>query len=363
MRVLPLSFRAPARPSATRRSSRSSSASSGRASTSSSGPRCCATTTGSSRRRPPRSRPSSAQHEDCEHLTPAQVARAEPLFEARPLPLRRRRPDRLLPFAGPRVRARGPRELAARPQFLEETLGLPDVRRERRPTCVSTPCPTGPVRAAEGVIRVMERMGDVELPSRNLRLGLLLLAPIAVAGSAARHAGLLARRALAPVVEVTALAREIESTQLSRQASDPPVPDEIGRLVETFNQMIGQARVVVRGDEAVHRGRLARAAQPAREREEHRRARARAPPRGGRATGPHSRASARRPSVSAGSWRTSSSSRRPTRVASRSRRSRSGSTSSATEVAESFGPRAAETGRPARGHVEPRSSSRATNAG
>jgi heavy metal sensor kinase len=50
----------------------------------------------------------------------------------------------------------------------------------------------------------------------------------------------LARRALAPVVEVTALAREIEATQLSRRLPAPPVRDEIGRLVETFNQMIAR---------------------------------------------------------------------------------------------------------------------------
>ena len=85
----------------------------------------------------------------------------------------------------------------------------------------------------------MERIGDVERPLSNLRLALLLLAPIAVAGSAAVSFWL-AGRALAPVVEVTELAREIESTQLSRRLPTRPVPDEIGRLVDTFNQMIGR---------------------------------------------------------------------------------------------------------------------------
>ena len=39
---------------------------------------------------------------------------------------------------------------------------------------------------------------------------------------------------------MTALAREIEATQLSRRLPVPAVKDEIGRLVETFNQMIAR---------------------------------------------------------------------------------------------------------------------------
>ena len=150
------------------------------------------------------------------------------------------------------------RELAARPRFLEERTAFRTYVEKGGYLRVYTR-PYRSRAGRQGVIRVMERMGDVELPLSNLRFALLLLAPIAVAGSAAVSYWL-AGRALGPVVEVTELAREIESTQLSRRLPGRAVPDEIGRLVETFNQMIGRLEIVLRVDEAVHRGRLARAA-------------------------------------------------------------------------------------------------------
>lgn len=177
------------------------------------------------------------QHEDCEHLTPEQVAQLN-------------RYSKLALFhsvdGDPAVFYRSPdlesvpaaKELAARPQFLEERSAFRTYAERGGLLRVYTR-PYKSHAGRRGVIRVMERTGDVELPLSNLRLALLLLAPIAVAGSAAVSYWL-AGRALAPVVEITELAREIESTQLSRRLPTRPVPDEIGRLVDTFNQMIGR---------------------------------------------------------------------------------------------------------------------------
>lgn len=178
-----------------------------------------------------------AQHEDCADLTPEQEQELN-------------RYSKLVLFhsAGgqPEVFYRSPdvasvpgaRELAARPELLEESPGYRMfVEGHDQVRVYSVPYRSRAGR--RGVIRVMERMGDVELPLRNLRLGLLLLLPATIA-LAALVTSSLARRALAPVVEVTALAREIEATQLSRRLPAPAAPDEIGNLVETFNQMIAR---------------------------------------------------------------------------------------------------------------------------
>lgn len=176
-------------------------------------------------------------HEDCAHLTPEQTRELN-------------RYGKLVLFhsmdGSPDVFYRSPdldsvpaaRELAVKPRLLEERPGFTTfVEGHDYVRVYSVPYRSKIGR--RGVVRVMERMGDVELPLKNLRLGLLLLAPLAVLGSAF-VAFSLAGRALAPVVEVTALAREIEATQLSRRLPAPPARDEIGRLVETFNGMIAR---------------------------------------------------------------------------------------------------------------------------
>ena len=90
-----------------------------------------------------------------------------------------------------------------------------------------------------GVIHVIHRLGDVPAPLANLRIALLLMAPLAVLLSAG--AGWwLAGRALAPVDQVTRAAREIEASSLSRRLPAPKGQDEITRLVATFNQMIAR---------------------------------------------------------------------------------------------------------------------------
>ncbi len=90
-----------------------------------------------------------------------------------------------------------------------------------------------------GIIHVMEGLGDLVAPLAGLRFAFLLMAPVAVVVSAAGGYWL-ARRALAPVDEVTRRAREIEAGSLSRRLPAPKADDEIGRLVETLNQMIGR---------------------------------------------------------------------------------------------------------------------------
>lgn len=90
-----------------------------------------------------------------------------------------------------------------------------------------------------GVIHVMDRLGDLVAPLASLRLALLLMTPLAVLISAAGGYWL-AGRALAPVDQATRLAREIEASSLGRRLPTPRVHDEIGRLVDTLNQMIGR---------------------------------------------------------------------------------------------------------------------------
>lgn len=90
-----------------------------------------------------------------------------------------------------------------------------------------------------GLIHVADSLGDVANTLTGLRFSLLLMAPLAVLISGAVGYWL-AGRALAPVDEVTRLAREIEASRLSRRLPVPKAPDEIGRLVDTFNQMISR---------------------------------------------------------------------------------------------------------------------------
>ncbi len=90
-----------------------------------------------------------------------------------------------------------------------------------------------------GLIQVAQGLGDLPLPLASLRWALLLMSPLAV-GLAALGGYGLARRALAPVAEVTRLAREIEAGSLNQRLPLPDSQDEIGSLVTTLNQMIGR---------------------------------------------------------------------------------------------------------------------------
>jgi len=88
-----------------------------------------------------------------------------------------------------------------------------------------------------GAVRVVDSLGNLDEGLGALRWSLLLLIPLSmlVAGGGGYW---MASRALSPVDHLTRLTREIEATNLSRRLPAPRSQDELGRLVETFNQMI-----------------------------------------------------------------------------------------------------------------------------
>jgi two-component system OmpR family sensor kinase len=90
-----------------------------------------------------------------------------------------------------------------------------------------------------GLIRVMDRMGEIDEPLRFLRLSLILLVPIAIA-IAALGGYWMAGRALAPVDRITKQAQAIEAQNLASRIPHPGPDDELGRLVDTLNQMFGR---------------------------------------------------------------------------------------------------------------------------
>lgn len=90
-----------------------------------------------------------------------------------------------------------------------------------------------------GVIRVMDPLGNTEEFLSALRWALLLVLPVLLL-LAGWGGYWLAGRALRPVDVVTRLAQEIGATNLSRRLPSPKTQDELGRLLDTFNQMIAR---------------------------------------------------------------------------------------------------------------------------
>jgi two-component system OmpR family sensor kinase len=90
-----------------------------------------------------------------------------------------------------------------------------------------------------GLVRVLEQLGDVEQPLRTLRNLLVLMAPVALVVAFAGGYWL-SDRALRPVDRVASMARDIDAHDLSLRLPVPAVRDELGRLVETLNQMIAR---------------------------------------------------------------------------------------------------------------------------
>jgi heavy metal sensor kinase len=184
-----------------------------------------------------------SQRADCEHLSPEQVSELNGysklvLFHSVD-------GDTRSFYRSPDLESLSFRELTTTPGFLSERAAFKTYEEPRGFLRVYTR-PYRSHAGRQGLIRVLERIGDVNLTLANLRLALLVLAPLAVAASSLGGYWL-AGRALAPVDEITALAREIEASQLSRRLPVPPVHDEIGRLVETFNQMIGRLEASFEG--------------------------------------------------------------------------------------------------------------------
>ena len=91
----------------------------------------------------------------------------------------------------------------------------------------------------QGVIRVTEDLGDFQDILVDLKMALIILAPVVIAVSCLGGT-FLAGKALAPVDRITTLAREIEANQLDRRLPHPGVDCEIGRLVETLNHMFAR---------------------------------------------------------------------------------------------------------------------------
>jgi heavy metal sensor kinase len=90
-----------------------------------------------------------------------------------------------------------------------------------------------------GNIRLMENLGDLEAALKSLRLTLFLMTPAGILLSALGGFWL-AGKALAPVAEVTRMARAIEASSLDQRLPAPGTQDEIGRLVETLNHMFAR---------------------------------------------------------------------------------------------------------------------------
>lgn len=90
-----------------------------------------------------------------------------------------------------------------------------------------------------GVIRVMENMGDIQETLEALRVALLVLAPVGLLISALGGYWL-SGKALAPVGQITAMAQEIEATDLGKRLPHPGADSEIGRLVDTLNRMFSR---------------------------------------------------------------------------------------------------------------------------
>ena len=80
---------------------------------------------------------------------------------------------------------------------------------------------------------------NVKATRASLLLVLLVLAPLALAGSAL--AGwFLARRALAPVDGMVEAARRIEAEDLTKRLPAPSGGDELGRLAAVLNDMLAR---------------------------------------------------------------------------------------------------------------------------
>lgn len=178
-----------------------------------------------------------SRREDCEHLASDQLDDLNQF--ARLILFHAVEGDRKIFYRSPDLASlRVARDLAERSDFLKREASF-----QTYPgPLVSFRVYTLPYRSRagrQGLIRVIESLGDVENPLARLRLALFLLTPLGVFASSAVGYWL-AGRALAPVDQVTRLAREIEASQLSRRLPKPSARDEIGRLAETFNQMIAR---------------------------------------------------------------------------------------------------------------------------
>ncbi|MEC4891244.1 MAG: heavy metal sensor histidine kinase [Nitrospira sp.] len=95
------------------------------------------------------------------------------------------------------------------------------------------------------IVQVGTSMKSIEDTLQRLLLVLVVTMPIALAASLA-SGWFLAGRALRPVDAITLAAQRIAAGDLSQRLTVSTSPDEIGRLVHTFNDMIGRLDVSFR---------------------------------------------------------------------------------------------------------------------
>lgn len=99
-----------------------------------------------------------------------------------------------------------------------------------------------------GVLYVTRSLADVQETLRSLLLSLVLSIPmlILLAGTSGYY---LAKQALEPISTITETARQLSATDLSARLNFPHSNDEVGRLAETFDDMLNRL------DEAFQRER------------------------------------------------------------------------------------------------------------
>jgi heavy metal sensor kinase len=89
------------------------------------------------------------------------------------------------------------------------------------------------------IVQVAMSLENVNAARESFLLILLILAPVALAGSAL-GGWFLARRALAPVDAIVEAARRIEAENLSKRVPALPADDELGRLSTVLNDMLAR---------------------------------------------------------------------------------------------------------------------------
>ena len=173
-----------------------------------------------------------SEHDDCAHLTPTQVDDLDGLAHLV-----------LVHEMGGRgeVFYESPDSASWLPARSGSTdgkavQGFETVETKRGPVRVFK-LPYQPRSGREGLIRVMEPLGDVAEPLHAFRRALFLMTPLALLVSFLGGYWL-AGRALRPVDSLTVLAREISASNLTRRLPESGVDDELGRLVHVFNEMI-----------------------------------------------------------------------------------------------------------------------------
>ncbi|MGH7232453.1 MAG: heavy metal sensor histidine kinase [Nitrospiraceae bacterium] len=93
--------------------------------------------------------------------------------------------------------------------------------------------------ALVNIVRVGTSLQSVQETLHRLLVILLVTGPVALLAALA-GGWLLAGRALRPVAEITRAAQRIADGDLTQRLTVPPSQDEIGRLGETFNDMIAR---------------------------------------------------------------------------------------------------------------------------